>query len=195
MTIEAYPLHWPAGWPRTKYPDYSAFKCTMAEARDMMFAEISRLGGRSIVLSTNIELRLDGLPYANRRSPEDTGVAVYFERKGVSMVFACDKWRTVKENIRSIQKTIEALRGIERWGASDMMERAFTGFAALPAPGADPQWFEVLGVSQTARVDEIKTAYLAKAREYHPDNGGSNDLMSSLNAARDHVFREIGCWK
>ena len=185
MGIEAYPLHWPDGWPRTKHPTHSSFKCTMAETRDMMLAEIKRLGGRNIILSTNIELRLDGLPRAGRRAPMDVGVSVYFDLNGNNMVFACDKYNAVKDNIRAIQKAIEALRGIERWGASDMMERAFTGFMALPAPGAVPQWWDVLGISRTASHDDIKTAYRNKARERHPDNGGSEPLMAELNAARD----------
>ena len=89
------------------------------------------MGGSGVILSTNIPLRNDGLPYANSREPNDPGVAVYFQHKKREMCFACDAFKTVRENAYSIGKTIEALRGIERWGASDMMERAFRGFAAL----------------------------------------------------------------
>jgi hypothetical protein len=72
-----------------------------------------------------VQLRQDGLPYANRRAPSDTGAAVYFSYKGRQMCFACDKWQDVYDNIYAISKTIEALRGIERWGAGDMVEQAF----------------------------------------------------------------------
>lgn len=48
------------------------------------------------------------------------------------MCFACEKWQDVYGNIYAIGKTIEALRGIERWGTGDMVEQAFTGFVALP---------------------------------------------------------------
>lgn len=187
---ESYPLHWPASWPRTQYPQSSKFKCTLAETRDLMFAEIHRLGGKNVILSTNVELRLDGLPYANRRDPVDTGVAVYFERKGNQMVFACDRWGSVRENIRSIQKTIEALRGIDRWGASNMMERAFTGFMAIAGP-APRRWHDILGVNSDADASQIKSAYRRKARECHPDNGGSAELMAELNAARDQAVAQL----
>jgi DnaJ-domain-containing protein 1 len=33
----------------------------------------------------------------------------------------------------------------------------------------EPTWFEVLGVSPTASVDEIKNAYRERVRQYHPD--------------------------
>jgi DnaJ-domain-containing protein 1 len=90
----------------------------------------------------------------------------------------------VKDNVRAVGKTIEALRGIERWGASDMMERAFSAFEALPAP---EQWWQVLGVSASASAAEIDAAYRAKARAAHPDTGGSDAAMARLNAARDRA--------
>ncbi len=36
------------------------------------------------------------------------------------------------DNIQAIRKTIEAMRGLERWGVSDMLQRTFSGFKALP---------------------------------------------------------------
>jgi hypothetical protein len=49
------------------------------------------------------------------------------------MCFACDRWDSVADNVQAIRKTIEALRGIERWGTGDMVQRAFAGFVALPS--------------------------------------------------------------
>lgn len=193
---QAFPLHWPEGWPRTKTPGRSRFDVSFAAARDGLLEQIARMGGRYVVLSTNIELRRDGLPYANQRTPADTGVAVYFERKGKQMVFACDRWDLVKDNIRAIQKTIEAMRGIERWGASDMLERAFSAFVALPAPGSDAprSWREVLGFPPAAQPDRdgIEIAYRFKAKRAHPDAGGSVDAFAELQRARDEAFRAIG---
>lgn len=183
MTAEAFPLHWPVGWPRTKNPQPSRFDVSMAIARDGLVDQIRLLGGRYVVVSTNVALRRDGLPYANQSEPSDVGVAVYFERKGKQMVFACDRWNRVRHNVRAIEKTIEAMRGIERWGASDMLERAFSAFEALPAPRAD-SWWETLGVHSKATPDEINAAYREKAKQAHPDNGGSHDAMATLNAAR-----------
>lgn len=160
--IEAYPLHWPAGKPRTDAPRSSAFgKKTFAQARDFTLAELNRLGAREVVISTNLETRQDGLPYSRSRIPEDKGVAVYFEWCDRQMCFACDQWDKLEHNIYAIGKTIEAMRGIERWGSSDMMRAAFSGFEALPAP-RQSAWYQVLGVSRSATEAEIKVAFKAK---------------------------------
>lgn len=179
---QAYPLQWPAGVPRTNAPSHSPFQATIKAADVAIRREVRLMGGSLPVVSSNLELRRDGFPYAGQRQPNDAGVAVYFLRRGRQMVFACDKWRKVEDNMRAIAKTIEALRGIERWGSSDLMERAFTGFEALPAP---EQWWQTLGVAQKATREEINAAYRAKARAAHPDTGGSEAAMARLNSARD----------
>lgn len=192
MAAEAFPLHWPEGWPRTKAPARSKFDLSFTEARDGLLAEVQRMGGRYIVISTDIETRQDGLPYANQRAPRDTGVAVYFERKGKQMVFACDRWNSVKDNMRAIAKTIDAMRGIERWGASDMLERAFSAFVALPSPARARTWREVLGFPPAAKPDRegIEQAFRSKAKAAHPDTGGSTEAMAELNAARAAALQE-----
>lgn len=68
---DAYPLQWPAAWQRSKFPRRSRFKMTTGRARDNLIAELQRMGAKSITISTNVELRNDGLPYSNRRPPND----------------------------------------------------------------------------------------------------------------------------
>lgn len=185
---EKFPLHWPAGWPRTKVPQRSRFDVPLTAALDGLFNQIALMGGSYPVLSSNLELRRDGLPYAQQREPADAGIAVYFMRKGKQMVFACDRWDRARDNVRAIEKTIEAMRGIERWGASDMLERAFSAFEALPAPGPSVKkpWREILGFPPGSKPDraDIELAYRSKAKRAHPDTGGSNEAMSELNEAR-----------
>ena len=57
--------------------------------------------------------------------------------------------------------------------------------------------YEVLGVSRTATDDEIKEAYRALARKYHPDSYTDNPLsdlakekMQEINEAYDAIIRE-----
>lgn len=179
---QAFPLQWPAGLPRTRFPKQSAFGSkTIQAASDFVRDEVRRMGGSLPIVSTNLELRRDGLPYSGQRQPSDRGAAVYFQRRGKPMVFACDQWGKIEHNLYAIGKTIEALRGIERWGSSDLMERAFVGFEALPAP---EQWWQVLGVSESSSAEEVNRAYREKARTAHPDSGGSDAAMARLNAAR-----------
>lgn len=130
-----FPLDWPAGWPRT--PTYKRqggnFKMTRGRAITELADEIRQLGGKWMIISTNLPVRLDGLPYADARLVHnDPGVAVYFTLKERNVVFACDRYSHVDANIRAIGLTVAAIRGVERWGTTGMLERAFTGFAALP---------------------------------------------------------------
>lgn len=181
---QAYPLQWPAGWPRTAAWDRksAAFKVTPSVAIKEAYAEVARLGGELAVVSCNVPLRRDGLPYAKTERVEDPGAAVYFIRNGKQVSFACDQYHNPFDNIRAIGKTIEAMRGIARWGASDMLDRAFMGFTALPAP---EQWWQVLGVPSSATPEQINSAYRALAKSAHSDTGGSDAAMARLNVARD----------
>lgn len=178
---QAYPLAWPAGWPRARSRRSAPFKVPPSQAKREMMEELARLGASDVIVSTDQPLNKDGSPSLARRWG-DPGVAVYFKRKGRNVVLACDQYSELHDNMRAIGKTAEAMRGIERWGASDMLDRAFTGFEALPAP---EQWWQVLGVDQSASADEIESAWRTKARDAHPDRGGSNAAMARLNAARD----------
>lgn len=166
---EAYPLQWPAGRPRTNRPQSSRFSVSFAAARDSLFHELRLMGAKLPVLSTNITLRQDGIPYANQRQPEDKGVAIYFEYKGKSVCFACDRWDKVEDNIQAVRKTIEALRGISRWGTGDMVDAAFHGFAALPPPAQD-KWFDVLGVPDSASQEQIRLAFKSKYQSAKNDD-------------------------
>ncbi|WP_174479157.1 J domain-containing protein [Paraburkholderia bannensis] len=145
------------------------------------------------MISTNVPLRQDGLPYARYATLDDEGVAVYFTIDGRQMCFACDRWNKVEHNMHAIVKTIDALRGIARWGTGDMMAAAFTGFSALPAPGAPRTWREVLGLHSGERnMDIVRAAYRLLAQKHHPDRpGGSHDAMTDLNAALAAAEKEL----
>ena len=162
----------------------------LGRARDHLMNEIRLLGGRSPVLSSNLRLRQDELPYANQREPEDPGVAVYFTYKGKQHCFACDDWNRVRDNVRAIGKTIEALRGIERWGTGDMLERAFQGFEALPNP---QQWWHVMGFESFNHLtpEIVEDRYRELSMQRHPDRGGTAEQMAELNWARDQAREQL----
>jgi hypothetical protein len=182
--IQAYPLAWPFGRPRSRGTRQSLFKTGHERAVQFVLHEILLLGGRSAIISTNIPLRNDGLPYANHRKPDDRAVAVYFTYKQKQMCFACDKWDQVHDNVYAVGKTIEALRGIERWGTGDMVEQAFTGFTVLPSPKSP---HEILGVRTGATPEEIEAAYREKAKLAHSSVGGGDTQLTELNVARDKL--------
>ncbi len=184
---EAFPLQWPAGKARTKNPTRSKFKTGFGAARNHLSEELRRLGAQRIVLSTNVPLRNDGQPRANV-TVHDSGIAVYFTRRGKQTCFACDRWLTVAENLYAVAKTIEALRGIERWGGGDAVDQAFLGFASLPAAS----WRSVLGVMPGESLADVELRYKTAARVAHPDAGGSADRMAALNASILEARKELG---
>ena len=185
--VSGYPLSWPVTQQRTRSRTRSSFAATSVsrELRNL-FAELGRLGcgDWNVIVSSNVELRRDGLPYSNRRPPDDPGVAVYFKVGGEPRVLACDRWDLVEHNLRAIVKHIEAMRGMERWGVGTR-DQAFAGYKALPAPGAGRMWFEVLGFSSEANVDldTARARYRHQARQLHPDTGGDQAAMAELNEA------------
>lgn len=182
MTIEAYPLTWPPGKPKQGGREQSLFRTNLGKAITNLQREVKLMSGTNLVISSNLPLRKDGVPMARAGYIGDPGVAVYFDLKKKPMCFACDRWNKVDDNMQAIAATITALRSIERWGSGSMVEQAFTGFAALPAP---EQPWQVLGVSSHATKDEIDTAYRRLASEHHPDKGGDEQRMMRINAARE----------
>jgi len=179
--IESFPLYWPENWPRKNTPELSRFNSTFGKACHELMDEVNRLGGRDIILSTNIPLRNDGLPYASAKEPEDSGIAIYFKYKKQDMVFACDKYIKTWENIVAVKKTIEAIRGIERWGASDMMERAFRGFVAIENKIDD--WRSILEIKEGHSIRDAEYSYKRLRSIHHPDKGGSVDKFNELTRA------------
>lgn len=186
--IEAYPLQWPPAWPRTKRPESARFDTSFGIARNRLLDELRLLGATDVIISSNIELRRDGLPYSNQRQPDDPAIAVYFKLNGENQCVPCDKWTRTEDNLQAIRKTIEALRGLERWGAKEMVNAAFRGFKALPesiimSEHTARAWWEVLEVSQTANPDVIRAAYKAQLHYKHPDKGGNQWKFEELQKA------------
>ena len=163
---EAYPLQWPAGKPRTPKhkTERSRFATSFAKARDSLIDEMRMLGAKpgTVVISTNITLRRDGLPYANQAEPTDSGGAVYwFSSDEKQMAIACDRWDKVGDNLHAISLTIQAMRGMARWGSTQMISAIFSGFEALPPSRKSKQhWWKTLDVDPFAPSRIITNAYL-----------------------------------
>ena len=218
--VQRFPLAWPAGWQRTPkgarrraafskvktqhyqsstpgvqgYTRRSNEALSVSDATARLSAELRRLGAHEgWVLSTNVTLRLDGLPYSNQREPEDRGAAVYF-RLGATrapIVLACDKWDRVADNIAAIAGHIEAMRAQDRYGVGSL-DQAFAGYAALPANTA-ANWRHVFGLEDKAAVTwgEVEAAFTALARKAHPDAGGSHEEMARLTEAKAFARKEL----
>lgn len=213
--MNAYPLSWPEGWPRTPAGNrvYGRFgkrvatggsswkhlqDLSVTQAVTRVLAELERMGidRQDSIISTDVRLRMDGLPRSGEREPDDSGAAVYWEEwNGSRRVIAIDLYTKVADNLAAIAATLDALRAVERHGGARILERAFTGFTALPAPGQTVvrTWRQVFGFVDTTVVTAqlLKARYRTLAAEHHPDHGGNPTLMAELNIAYEQAKKEI----
>lgn len=204
--VTASPLTWPHGWKRTpaghrvdarfgsrkkQTNGYHALqKITVAHAVDAVYVQLRMMGfgDWQSILSTNLNLRLDGIPRSGQPEPQDTGASVWW-RKDTDQpykVLAIDQYDRVADNIYAIAKTLEAMRGIGRWGSGEILERTYTGFTALPGPdtagGVDH--YQVIGAQAGDSPTDLSQAYRRALSAAHPDKGGSSDQF--------HAVREAG---
>lgn len=195
-------LAWPEDWPRTPTAKREANKTpppghrlrgrlpawSFRAARDALIIELNHLGAEGAVLSANLDLAADGVPIPSATAREDPGAAVYFDLNGKQIALACDRHGRVEENLQSIVRTLDMLRQLERQGGTAMLERALAGFHTTRGPKT---CWSVLGLAAGAPLNDIKRAYHEKARQAHPDNGGSDSAMAELNRARDEAMRVV----
>lgn len=218
-----YPLSWPAGWKRTdparrtsalfhrivtlessaQIGERKTAKRILGvqDATARVLGELRLFGvleGEAII-STNVVLRLDGLPRSGQAEPNDPGVAVYWKRPldRATKCMAIDRYDRVADNLAAIAATLEAMRSIERHGGAQILDRAFSGFDALPAPGKSSGrgWREILGFAPDATPDrpDVEHAYRRRRSEAHPDRkGGSAEEFDAVQRAYDMAVQEIG---
>ncbi len=204
---QRFPLTWPAGWARTR-PEarrrasfgkrvsrtasgYRSLEpLEVGDGLSRLMGELSRLGARGVVVSTNLAYRADGMPYARQSKVlDDPGVAVYFQLKGRPHALACDRWTSVADNMAAIAGHVEALRAVDRYGVGSL-EQAFAGYRALPAQAS--AWWTVLGFDERPTdLATVERRHQVLTRQHHPDLGGSSTTMAKINAARDAARLDI----
>lgn len=164
---------------------------SIAESTQRVLAELRRMGmdADDIVISSNLRLRIDGLPMSGQRAPEDPGVAVYWRSGSGTRCMAIDRYDRVQDNLAAIAATLDAMRAIERHGGATILDRAFQGFLALPAPRA---WWQVLELTDHhATRAQIMDAHRRLIAKHHPDKGGDTEIAADINAARDQGLEAI----
>lgn len=213
MNETRYPLCWPANWKRTTNRARAQFgrmktgfregrstyegkgRVSMQDAIHRIAYELERFGvpEENVIISTNVPLNLSGVPRGDRGEPSDPGVAIYWKLKGKAQCMAIDRYDRVADNLAAVAATMEALRAIERHGGGSILERAFIGFAQLPA-STNVDWRAVLGfmADSLPGVTMIDSRFRELAKNLHPDKpGGDHAQMALLNSARAAALAEI----
>jgi hypothetical protein len=218
-----YPLTWPAGWPRLRAHERTRAKfsrkewrsynnpanpgsgyhvnmqMTVSQSCERVMAELARMGVQEgdVIISTNLQTRLDGLPRSNQGEPMDPGVAVYWRTKKGDKVMAIDRYDRVADNLAAIAATLDAMRAIERHGGAAILDRAFTGFTALPSPenASAPGWREVLFPGRAAAdvsLQQAEDQYRRRRSETHPDkHGGDATAFDLVQRAWEQAQQEL----
>ena len=213
-TISPYPLTWPPGKPRTPAKDrkfgrfgkrspgrFGITDITVTQALARIKQEAgayspgsyyTRIDPAEMIFSSNLRTRRDGDPASGQREPEDPGVAVYFELDGKPQCIAIDTYRKVADNFAAVAAALEALRALDRHG-SGLLEAAFTGFTALPAPDQVLGWsWRTLFNYDGSSLEEARRIYRQLVRKHHPDAGGDANQYDLVLKGWKMAQEELG---
>ena len=144
--------------------------------------ELRAHGARRAVLEIDFaerDLRLDGLPRADRRA-RTPGIVLSFEATRVPgkphLRYEVGTFAEWRDNVRAVALGLESLRAVDRHGVTRRGEQ-YAGWKALPGGGPSAE----RGRELIRKHGGIRQALMAT----HPDHGGSAEDFADVQAARD----------
>ncbi len=185
----------------------SRFDAKWGSTLELLGREVDLLGGRDVVIEIDVreqDFKLNGELRANARTPEHPAVVVAFETsKHGSMLYRCDRFYAPyygqidwQHNVRAIALTLQALRAVDRYGATETGQQ-YAGFKALPAGRAMPA--SHMTATEALRIvheltgfrlegdplsEGVQRAYKAARVAVHPDrNGGDQTKWDQVEQA------------
>lgn len=183
----------------------SQFDSTWSATLDLLGREVDKLRGRDLVIEIDVreqDIRNDGMLRANAR-PSSSAVVVAFESKHGPMLYRSDRYATTygvpgwQHNVRAVAKTLEALRAVDRYGATETGQQ-YAGFKAIGGGATAMPAAATLSVAEArARVlalageavwppdpEDVRLFVKRARRAAHPDlNGGDHEDWRALEAA------------
>lgn len=180
-------------WLDSMGKEPTRFKAKWGATLELLDREVGALQGRDVVLEIDVQesdLKLDGTLRANAR-PSSPAVALAFESKHGPLFYRCDRFYAAyygqgpdwQHNLRAIALTLEALRAVDRYGATETGQQ-YAGWKALPGgSGAEPSHMTheraIAIIERLSGYDvglpgghsEAKAVRLARAAA-HPDRNG-----------------------
>ena len=116
----------------------------------------------------------------DQQSAADRTVRLTYTRSGHTVTLVMDKQHRAVDNLRVLYLAIEAMRLNEKRGIGEIVAAAY---AQLAAPRDPDNPYTILGIPDGATLAAAEAAYRRKAKQIHPDSGGSANLMKQLNWA------------
>lgn len=185
----------------------SQFTASWTSTLDLLEREIDMLRGRDVIMEIDVaesQIRNDGMVKAGSRI-DCPAVVIAFESKHGPLLYRCDVYNAVawqarsqepwQANVRAIAMTLEALRAVERYGASETGEQ-YRGYKALPSGSGEAASHMTkdeavriigdlvgVGLGWVLTPDRDKIMRVAKAKA-HPDaNGGDRKIWDLVEVA------------
>jgi len=167
-------------WLGTMGKEPTRFSAKWGSTLEILERELDALKAHDVVIEIDVtesDLRLDGTLRANAK-PESSAVALAFDSRHGPLIYRCDRFYTSwhdqgpewQHNVRAIALTLEALRAVDRYGATELGQQ-YTGFKALPAGRAMPsshmtsdQAYALLERVAVGEEGEPRVRYLHKLR-------------------------------
>jgi hypothetical protein len=190
-------IDWPDGFERTDPSDRKAypggFRVTRSVAFGNVLDELATWDGVTDVrLDSGAEHQKQNpnKPYASA-SFDDPGVVVRFTKGGEQMAAACDRWDNPRDNAQDLYHYLHETRMQEQRGTVT----AESEYRKLRLPSGDetvaaepPAW-AVLEVDPDAPADAVREAFQRRAKEAHPDHGGSQEELTRVREAYEEMKR------
>ncbi len=171
---EAYPLHWPEDWPRTRPQDQkpmNSWKRKANDYREELAKELDRVKAPVAIISTNVPLNVRGLMTAGVE-PRDVGVAIYFSRPAKEDY----RWQDAlgvhepdpsEERIQSAYKRLAAQHHPDKGGDLEMFraltQRRDDALRWVRRSTAEPQHVIACDLYREVRLNLAAIAFTLKA--------------------------------
>ena len=185
-------------WP---FPDTSqrrsrrTFRAPWSDTLIILDRELEHLAAENIVCQaafTEADIRLDGLPRSNARTPRHPGVILSFESVHGPLQYSTDTHEFWEHNVRGIALGLEALRAVDRYGITKTGQQ-YTGWRQLTAGSGLTTREEALSLIRTLTGDTTlilngadslpRVVYNRALKRAHPDGGGSPDRFAAVRDA------------
>ncbi|HTE45152.1 MAG TPA: hypothetical protein VK636_07905 [Gemmatimonadaceae bacterium] len=201
---------WPANRPKTdsieRVPS-SRFKSSFAHTLDELENELDRIDAHDPMIEIDMdrrELRVTGEPRANSSTLKTPGVILHFvDRNKQTITMPCDRYDSWQANVRALFLTLQALRAVDRYGATASGEQ-YRGWTALPATTtaftvdqaatflARLSANGATAADLVANVEAARNAYRRAAANTHPDGGGSTGNFQLVQEAKRVLGAHFG---
>lgn len=173
------PLSRPVACQHKRAPFKASWEKTTQELR----RELRLHGAKATVLEVDMreqDFRVDGQPRADR-SARSPGVRLSFTASELphspALMYEAGEYAHWTDNVRALALSLEALRGVDRWGCAGRGEQ-YAGWKALPAGRGDPD------PARGRRLIAEHGSVAAALKATHPDHGGDADDFADVQAAR-----------